>query len=187
MRKTSIVLMLFISVSANSQKVYNRWVDSNQHIWVMSTLDTLARGEKECLVGGMIYNADSMNFYCFCFGIYSAYKIDPLSPVYIEIILDNGEILAMTDSSDKSNSIRENGFTMTDYITTSELKKLEKSPVSIIRVHSKDVLFLIKPSYPYANTLSNLSKLLLNTNVYEEFNSTTYEDDDLKVFVSPKN
>jgi hypothetical protein len=185
MKKLSIVLMLLISVSVKSQKVLERWLDSNQHIYVMTTLDTLARGEKDCLVGGMIYNQDSISIYCLYLAIFSSYKIDPLSVVHIEILLENGEIFAMEDSSDKTNLIRENSFAITDYITIDELKKLENNPVFMIRVLTKNDRFIIKTSEPFANTLCKLSKLLLETNVYEELHSVTYDEEDLKVVVYP--
>ena len=177
--------MLLISVTAKSQKILDRWLDSNQHIYVMTTLDTLALGEKDCLIGGMIYNQDSISIYCLYLAIFSSYKIDPLSVVHVEILLENGEIFAMEDSSDKTNLIRENSFAITDYITIDELKKLENNPVFMIRVLSKNDQFIIKTSEPFANTLCKLSKLLLETNVYEEFKSDTHDDEDLKVVAYP--
>ena len=63
--------MLLISVTAKSQKIEDRWLDSNQHIYIISSLDTLARGEKDCLIGGMIYNQDSISIYCLYLAIFS--------------------------------------------------------------------------------------------------------------------
>jgi hypothetical protein len=185
MKKLSIFLVLLISVSAKSQKILDRWLDSSQHIYIVSTLDTLAKGEKECLVGGIIYNEDSMRIYCLLLGINSSYKIDPLSVVNVEIVLENGEIFAMEDSTDKTQYITEEGFAITDYVTVGELKRLENNSVFMIRVITQTDKFIIKTSEPYANTLSKLSKLLLETNVYEELHSANYDDEDLKVVIYP--
>ena len=185
MQKLSIVLMLLISVTAKSQKILDRWLDSSQHIYVMTSTDTLARGEKDCLVGGVIYNEDSVSIYFLYLVICSSHKIDPTSLVHIEIFLENGEILALEDSSDKTNLISENSFAITDNITKDELKKLENNPVFMIRVLTENDRFIIKTSEPFANTLCKLSKLLLETIVYEEFKSVTYDDEDLKVVVYP--
>ena len=169
MFKMTIALFLILySTSTQAQFISKRTVDSSGAIMIFTTLDTLALNPEFCAVEGMIFNADSVNYYALIFYFNVSKTIfltnkDKISiryndgEVYEEFVYTEGDLFSEGRLAKIMLPFSENG-----------LKKMNCNSVTSISLITDKFRQTIKQNEIYNKSFQNLAEYMLHVNVYDE-------------------
>ena len=163
----SILLMIQCATTGFSQSIVERKVDEDGDIYIKTTMDTIATGERACVVSGLIYNSDSVSY----FANTLIFKIN--KPLYlssddkIEFYIKTGEVIEKTILNNHEFYPEGSVVRFSVYMEENDLIKITNNGIASISLINKRFNHLIPIEKPFVETYQQLANLMLSTDVYD--------------------
>lgn len=163
------LILIFFSSATYSQAISKRTVDSSGHIIVFTTIDTIvANTDAYCAVDGLIYSADSINYYAldFYFTSPQSFLLSSKDKVYIRY--SDGEVYEVSPFSEGNYYAKGQEVYISITVSENALYKMLQYPVKSISLVTQKFRHNIPVDSNYEKTFENLADFMLNLNVYDE-------------------
>ncbi len=168
MTKIIFISLLFITGISQGQSILKRTVDSSGNITISTTIDTLAMGPKDCMVGGLVYNADSIKYYAlvFYFKAPKTFFLTGKDKIYIRF--DDGQVYDENVYTNGEFFTEGNRASVTIEISEQALQKMSRCFVTSVSLINDKFRHKMNVQDPYNRTFEDLAYYLLDLNPYDE-------------------
>lgn len=162
------LLLSLISITIQAQSISKRTVDSSGSIMIFTTPDTLALGSNYCVVEGVIFNADSVNYYAVILYFNAPQTFFLIAKDKIRIRYNDGEVY--DEFAYTEGEFFTEGQLLKVMLPVSEkaLNKIVRNPVTSITLITEKFKHTLKVDDAYNKSFQNLSQYMLHMNVYDE-------------------